>query len=112
MRFEGAHCRFKHMATVVKNFKNISKTLAYRHQSLRCAELFKLPGDPPKKILYRGDVVFPGNSINLGNHEQFDSLSQCFNNFDPEKVVLSTKKISVNGTTYTTDQVISDFAAM
>ena len=39
MRFEAKHSYFKKLAHVVKNFKNIPKTLAERHQSRMCYEL-------------------------------------------------------------------------
>jgi hypothetical protein len=100
MRFEGAHCRFKHMATVVKNFKNISFTLSYRHQSLRCAELFKLPHEPQMKFLYRGDRVTPGSTIKLGDYEHCDHVINCLNINNLEKQVVRTKSITVKGTFY------------
>ena len=36
MRFEGKHNMFKDLAHRVKNFKNIPKTMAFRHQELVC----------------------------------------------------------------------------
>ena len=36
MRFEGKHNYFKDLAHRLKCFKNISKTMAYRHQELVC----------------------------------------------------------------------------
>lgn len=100
MRFEAAHCRFKHMATVVKNFRNIPSTLAYRHQSQQCAELFKLPGDPAKNILYKGDEVTPGRSVKLGDYEHSLLVSNCLNIFDLERKVVITKHVKVTGTAY------------
>ena len=39
MRFEAKHSYFKSLAQRVNNFKNICKTLAYRHQYLTCYNL-------------------------------------------------------------------------
>ena len=36
MRFEAKHRYFKQVAKVIGNFKNIAKTLAYRHQRRMC----------------------------------------------------------------------------
>ena len=36
MRYESKHRYFKQIAKVVGNFKNISKTLAFRHQRSMC----------------------------------------------------------------------------
>ncbi len=36
MRFEAKHCYFKRIANRLGNFKNISYTLAARHQQLQC----------------------------------------------------------------------------
>jgi hypothetical protein len=36
MRFEAKHQYFKHIARVIGNFKNLSKSLAFRHQRHMC----------------------------------------------------------------------------
>ena len=36
MRFEGKHHYFKKMARALGNFKNIAKSMAYRHQRHMC----------------------------------------------------------------------------
>ena len=36
MHFEAKNSRFKHTASTIKNFKNIAKSLASRHQSWSC----------------------------------------------------------------------------
>jgi hypothetical protein len=105
MRFEAAHCRFKHMASVVKNFQNIPRTLSYRHQSLQCAELFKLAGDPAKNILYKGDIISPGQSATLGIYEHSLHVSNCLNIFDDRKLV-TTRHVTVQGTAYKLGGVI------
>jgi hypothetical protein len=106
MRFEGAHCRFKHLASVVKNFKNIAFTLAYRHQSFRCAQLYTLPNAPSRRILYSGDIVAPGVSVMLGNHAHRALVSNCLNVDNLEKSILCTKNVTVKGTSYSIGRVI------
>lgn len=39
MRFEAKHQSFKHLAKVIGNYKNIAKSLAYRHQRQMCYNL-------------------------------------------------------------------------
>lgn len=60
MRFEAKNSYFKSLP--LRNFKNISKTIATRHQGYMCMNL--LGGEPCKSApnyLYRGDEVAEGN---------------------------------------------------
>ena len=41
MRYKSKHSYFKSLAHTVKNFKNIAKTLAERHQTRMCYQLFQ-----------------------------------------------------------------------
>lgn len=50
MRFESKHQFFKQLAPVVRNFKNISYTLAKRHQMRKCAQLSTpIPSEPEQQ---------------------------------------------------------------
>lgn len=66
-RFEAQHAYFKSLVPVVRNFKNIPLTLAYRNQALHCSRLATFPGVPSKKYLYEGDKVSPGTTVLLRN---------------------------------------------
>ena len=50
MRFEAKHGYFKNLTRVIRNFKNIPKTLAERHQARMCYELSQ--PNPFKNHLY------------------------------------------------------------
>ena len=59
MRFEAKHSYFKRIAGVVRNFKNIEKTIASRHQRYMCYKmtcstdfLCKDPAYGPGKFMY------------------------------------------------------------
>lgn len=41
MRYESKHSYFKQLARITGNFKNIQKTLAYRHQRYMCYQLYQ-----------------------------------------------------------------------
>lgn len=41
MRYEAKHSFFKHIANVVRNFRNIPKTLAFRHQHYMCYQMLE-----------------------------------------------------------------------
>jgi len=54
MRFEAKHSFFKTLANRVRNFKNIPKTLATRHQQLMCYYLQDPYNSPLNKNLKTG----------------------------------------------------------
>ena len=39
MRYEAKHSFFKHLSNVLRNFKNVAKTLAARHQHYMCYQM-------------------------------------------------------------------------
>ena len=41
MRYEAKHSFFKHLANIVRNFKNIPKTLAARHPHYMCYQMLE-----------------------------------------------------------------------
>lgn len=56
MRFEGKHAYFKDLAHRVKCFKNIPKTMAYRHQRSTCYYINGSRGSP----FYKESKTSPG----------------------------------------------------
>lgn len=54
MRFEAKHSYFKTLAHRVRNFKNIPKTLAIRHQQLMCYYLQNTHSSPLGKSIKTG----------------------------------------------------------
>lgn len=50
MRFQAKHSYFKGLASKVKNFKNIGKTLSQRHQRLQAYEMYSEPLNEPVKV--------------------------------------------------------------
>ena len=55
MRYEAKHHHFKQLARVIGNFKNIAKTLAYRHQRYICFAM-----SSPPQYLQDSLVIGPG----------------------------------------------------
>lgn len=104
MRFEAAHCRMKALAAVVKNFKNISYTLAYRCQSLRCSQL--LTTTPSVNFLYAGHLVKSGTTIIVNDHANANLIINELGILDPDTSILLTKEICVYGTTYRRKSVL------
>ncbi|XP_028414885.1 uncharacterized protein LOC114539300 [Dendronephthya gigantea] len=75
MRFEAKHSFMKQCVT--KCFKNVSKTLANRHQRYMCWNLLKMPGQIFTNFLYDGDIVPPGNhNVNLKEHLQINMIRE------------------------------------
>ena len=47
------------------NFKNMAKSVCYRHQARLCSKLVSYPGFPATHFLYRGYYIVPGNLVLL-----------------------------------------------
>ena len=62
IRFEGKHRYFKQIAKVTGNFKNIAKTVAFRHQRYMTYHLSQ-----PHNYLKQGVEVGPGMSSKILN---------------------------------------------
>ena len=52
MHYKAKHRYFKHLAHVLRNFKNIPKTLAYRHQHYMCYQMLDPAGYIAKSVSY------------------------------------------------------------
>jgi len=57
MRYEAKHSYFKQLARVMGNFKNISKTLAGRHQHYMCYEMINPSSYMANRTTYTGGTV-------------------------------------------------------
>lgn len=64
MRFEAKHHYFKYLAKVLGNFKNIAKTLTYRHQRHMCYVLAN-----PSAFLVDTVDSGPGNYAMVSVHQ-------------------------------------------
>ena len=71
MRFEARHAFFKQVSHVTCNFRNICKTMAFRHQMMQCHNI--LCGT----LLCHNTDVGPGHSSFLANIEGFKEIQSC-----------------------------------
>ena len=58
MRYEAKHSFFKHLSDVVRNFKNIPKTLASRHQHYMCYQMLDSTTYLRQPISHTGGEMF------------------------------------------------------
>ena len=58
MRLEGKNAHIKQL--VGKNFKNLPKSVAHRHQRYMCLQLLTPPGVKCTNFLYSGDEIKRG----------------------------------------------------
>lgn len=103
-RFEAAHAYFKGLIPVLKNFKNMAYSLAYRHQARLCS---RLANTPSKKFLYKEDYVAPGQTVLVRNLP----FARIFQEIITEADWLTCKmmrfsKLIVNGTQYHVKSII------
>ena len=62
MRYEAKHSYFKQLARVMGNFKNISKTLAERHQHYMCYHMMEPSTYMKTQISYTGGKFGQNNT--------------------------------------------------
>ena len=58
MRFEGKNAQIKQL--IGKNFKNLPKSVAHRHQRYMCLQMLRPPGVQCANFLYSGDEIKQG----------------------------------------------------
>ena len=63
MRLEGKNSQIKQL--VGKNFKNLPKSVAYRHQRYMCLQLLSVPGSISTNYLYSGDSIGKGIFVHI-----------------------------------------------
>lgn len=72
MRFEAKHGFFKRLGHVTCNFRNICKTMAFRHQMLLCYNVLS------DQMFQHQREVGPGFSVPLSSIEEFGQISHRF----------------------------------
>ncbi|XP_064475128.1 uncharacterized protein LOC135389090 [Ornithodoros turicata] len=93
MRFEGKHQYFKNVATKLKNFKNICKSLATRHQLMQCYYLYG-PFQGSRLETSKAKVVTTS------------SVRSCIQEVSGEDNILEVTRATIGGTTYRTSDVL------
>lgn len=86
MRFEARHCWFGKIASRSNNYKNLAKTLAFRHQLKKCYE-FEL-GDESAKVL--GEKFFkpmPGNTVPIVSYKLGSNVARSLDLPSSEKTL-------------------------
>lgn len=100
MRFEGKHKFFKQIICETKNFKNVTQTLALRHQRMIAYHMdsssFFKPSVQMDKVTCTLTSSFPESVQNV--------LQQ---NFVTQSTVLVTSKVCIDGINYSPDMVLS-----
>jgi hypothetical protein len=61
MRYEAKHRYFKHLSTVIGNYKNLSYTLAMRHQHWLC--YMQQTGNHESSFLEKGLEIHSGRNF-------------------------------------------------
>ena len=104
MRFESKHCPMKRQAHVVYNFKNISKTLAYKNQ---IQSMYSWTFGKPLEREISVPNAFP---VIVGSLELCELLLEKLHTKDENLGILSTvhvaHTVSVFGQTYRTGSVV------
>ncbi|XP_046862957.1 uncharacterized protein LOC124456592 [Xenia sp. Carnegie-2017] len=97
MTFEAKHHYFTQLAHGMKNFKNLSKTLAIGHQRLQCYWLCE-----EDAYLKPVEETGSGSTIELKeiSPEKYLSLSRICDFFTPETKVYMANWISIHGVKY------------
>ncbi|XP_064479635.1 uncharacterized protein LOC135392901 [Ornithodoros turicata] len=93
MRFEAKHQYFKALASRVKNFRNICKTLANRHQLMQCYYLHASSQDSGYKTSVPKSVAS-------------SSLQRCVQEIAREQEVWEVRCATLNAVTYRTEDII------
>ena len=104
MRFEAKHQYFKKPASVSKNFKNIAKTFANRHQLKQCWEFTSVDylGD---NVLCSGEVSFVFSNL---TQQQQDLIIHYYNlkQVSPSEVIWKCNVLTLGGNTYKIHDVV------
>lgn len=96
MRFEGKHKPFKKWAKLCNNFRNITKTLAWKHQE---AQAFKILGNRQANL---GSTVIHNEEIMQVLSLQNDlQVNLCdFRDYEPDTEVAVCGHVEINGYSY------------
>ena len=110
MRFEAKHQQFKKIPKITKNFKNLPKTLAERHQSGVRADSIPLStdGTPSDHPLFRREFICGAQKKQL-NQQDMDDANDCIKRFYPlferelDKPLFQAASVTIHGTCYKKD---------
>ncbi|KAL1255350.1 hypothetical protein QQF64_013411 [Cirrhinus molitorella] len=94
MRFEAKHGFFKRLAHITCNFKNICKTMAFRHQMLLCYSLLS------EHLFTHHKEVGPGCTTTLASIEGFDQVCHRFGDTPSFTEVYLPSWVKWKGTEY------------
>lgn len=94
MRFEAKHAFFKRICHITCNFRNICKTMAFRHQMTLCYSL--LAGD----VFKPETEIGPGHSTLLAVMDGFGEVQSGLEDIPPFTETFVPTWVKVNGTQY------------
>lgn len=108
MRFEAAHAWFKSSAKILKNFKNMPKSLAYKHEAYKSVLLAETLSGTSPHFLYKGHTIKPGNTVMLADIANANLLINLLpGNIDPNLCpIMETSEVKVLGTIYKIGSII------
>lgn len=102
-----AHNYFKSLVPVVRKFKNMPYTLAYRHQARLCLRLPSASSIESNNFLYQGHDVSVGPTLflaNLPNSHLFNEYVAENDRFNCD--IMKTPEAQFHGTTYKNNDII------
>lgn len=94
MRYEAKHSFFKRLSHVTCNFKNVTKTMTYRHQMMLCFQL--LTG----RLFKKETEIGPGQNSVLQSVENVQDVTGGLEDFPLSSNVYVPAWVKVNGTVY------------
>ena len=100
MRFEAAHAPKKSLVSVVKSFRNMAKTLAYRSEALSCVSAKAAPS-----FLHQGDRVSPGTTVLLEDLPSQEKIHQILQ-VPPGAKLLKSDRVVYKGASFEKNDVI------
>lgn len=106
-QFERIHRYFKDLVPVVRNFKNMPRTLCYRHQARQALKFATFPGSASKRFLDQGNELSYGEKVLLRNFPLQDLLTDIIGGTNPETyTILRYLKVKTYGTIYKSGSII------
>ena len=94
MRFEGKHGVFKRVSQVTCNFRNICKTMAYRHQIMQCYTFMCA------SMLTSSTEIGPGYTTFLANLEGYEDIQSGLTGIPLFTELYVPTRVTVKGTSY------------
>ena len=105
LRFEAKHGWFKDAR--IRQYRNLSFSLASKHQLYMCNKMIDINGGPSKNFIYGGDEIGDGNVITVSRISADIHRILCSAFGDQERFeVYETNRINMNGIEYKNGAVI------